>query len=165
MRQYRQRLDELGAQLAESLRARLEKIRSRFTDAAARISAFDLRARLEAMRLRTEHRAGELHLRVERLLSAKRQRFERLILQLDERSPLRVLERGYAIVYDVRGNVVARRMPWRSARIFRCAWRADKIEIAGSQARRMIVLRGAAALELRRMCREDGADYPLRCRP
>jgi exodeoxyribonuclease VII large subunit len=106
VRQHRQRLDELGAQLAESLRARLEKIRSRFTDAAARISAFDLRARLEAMRLRTEHRAGELHLRVERLLSAKRQRFERLMLQLDERSPLRVLERGYAIAYDAKGNVI-----------------------------------------------------------
>jgi exodeoxyribonuclease VII large subunit len=40
------------------------------------------------------------------LLAAKRQRFERLILQLDERSPLRVLDRGYAIVYDAAGNVV-----------------------------------------------------------
>jgi exodeoxyribonuclease VII large subunit len=47
-----------------------------------------------------------LRLRVERLLAAKRQRFERLILQLDERSPLRVLDRGYAIVYDAAGNVV-----------------------------------------------------------
>ena len=37
---------------------------------------------------------------------AKRQRFERLMLQLDERSPLRVLERGYAVVYDASGNVV-----------------------------------------------------------
>jgi exodeoxyribonuclease VII large subunit len=47
-----------------------------------------------------------LRLRVERLLAAKRQRFERLILQLDERSPLRVLDRGYAIVYDAAGNVI-----------------------------------------------------------
>jgi exodeoxyribonuclease VII large subunit len=106
VRQYRQRLDELSGQLAESLRGKLEKIRSRFTDAAARMSAFDLRARLEAMRLRTEQRVGELRLRVERLLAATRQRFERLILQLDERSPLRVLDRGYAIVYDAAGNVV-----------------------------------------------------------
>ncbi len=106
MRQYRQRLDELSGQLAESLRSKLERIRSRFTDAAARMSAFDLRARLEAMRLRTEQRVGELRLRVERLLAAKRQRFERLILQLDERSPLRVLDRGYAIAYDAAGNVI-----------------------------------------------------------
>ena len=28
------------------------------------------------------------------------------MLQLDERSPLRVLERGYAIVYDAAGNIV-----------------------------------------------------------
>jgi exodeoxyribonuclease VII large subunit len=36
----------------------------------------------------------------------KRRRLEALMLQLDERSPLRVLERGYAIVYDAAGNVV-----------------------------------------------------------
>jgi len=35
------------------------------------MSAFDLRARLEAMRLRTEQRVGELRLRVERLLAAR----------------------------------------------------------------------------------------------
>jgi exodeoxyribonuclease VII large subunit len=58
------------------------------------------------MRLRAEHRAGELRLRVERMLVAKRKNLERLMLQLDERSPLRVLDRGYAIVYDAAGNVV-----------------------------------------------------------
>jgi len=77
-------------------------------NAAARMSAFDLRARLEAMRLRTEQRVGELRLRVERLLAATRQRFERLILQLDERSPLRVLDRGYAIVMDAARATVVR---------------------------------------------------------
>jgi exodeoxyribonuclease VII large subunit len=40
------------------------------------------------------------------LLVAKRQRLERLSLQLDERGPLRVLERGYAVCYDAAGNVV-----------------------------------------------------------
>ncbi len=28
------------------------------------------------------------------------------MLQLDERSPLRVLDRGYAIAYDAKGNVI-----------------------------------------------------------
>ena len=45
-------------------------------------------------------------MRLERFLAAKRQRLERLMLQLDERSPLRLLERGYAICYDAAGNVV-----------------------------------------------------------
>ena len=31
---------------------------------------------------------------------------EKLLVQLEERSPLRLLERGYAICYDARGNVV-----------------------------------------------------------
>ncbi len=48
----------------------------------------------------------DLSARIERALVAKRQRLERLRLQLDERSPLRVLERGYAICYDAVGNVV-----------------------------------------------------------
>ena len=106
IREYRQRVDEQVQRLGELLRDKLGEFRGRFTDARARMAAFDLRVRLEAMRLRTEHRAGEMRLRIERLLTQKRQRFERLMLQLDERSPLRVLERGYSIVYDAAGNVV-----------------------------------------------------------
>jgi exodeoxyribonuclease VII large subunit len=106
LRTYRQRTDELTQRLAESLRGRFDLLRRRFTEARARMAGFDLRARLEAMRLRAEHRAGELRLRVERMLVAKRKNLERLMLQLDERSPLRVLDRGYAIVYDAAGNVV-----------------------------------------------------------
>ncbi len=106
LREYRQRTDELSQRMAESLRGRLDLLRTRFTDARARMASFDLRARLETMRLRTEHRAGELRLRIERMLVAKRKQFERLMLQLDERSPLKVLDRGYAIIYDSAGNPV-----------------------------------------------------------
>jgi len=106
LREYRQKIDELVQRLGEQLRERLEEFRNRFTDARARLASYDLRVRLEAMRLRTEHRAGELRLRIERMLALKRQRFERLMLQLDERSPLRVLERGYSIVYDAAGEVI-----------------------------------------------------------
>jgi exodeoxyribonuclease VII large subunit len=53
-----------------------------------------------------ERRQTELAKWGERLLRAKRERLERLRLQLEERSPLRVLERGYAIATDVAGNVL-----------------------------------------------------------
>jgi exodeoxyribonuclease VII large subunit len=106
LRQNRQQADELVARLGVALLGRLERLRRRFTVAQTRIVAFDLRARIAALRLRLEQRAGELGVRAERFLLAKRQRLERLMLQLDERSPLRVLERGYAIVYDAAGNVV-----------------------------------------------------------
>ncbi|MBI3670265.1 MAG: exodeoxyribonuclease VII large subunit [Acidobacteria bacterium] len=106
LRLNRQQTDELVARLGVALQGRLERLRRRFTVAQTRIVAFDLRARIAALRLRLEQRAGDLQVRAERFLVGKRQRLERLMLQLDERSPLRVLERGYAIVYDAAGNVV-----------------------------------------------------------
>jgi len=106
LRVYRQQADEFIGRLALALQGRLERARRRFTVAETRIAAFDLRARIAALRLRLEQRSGDLRVRVERFLVLKRQRMERLRLQLDERSPLRVLERGYAIVYDAAGNVV-----------------------------------------------------------
>jgi len=106
LRLYRQQADEFIGRLALALQGRLERARRRFTVAETRIAAFDLRARIAALRVRLEQRSGDLRVRVERFLVLKRQRMERLRLQLDERSPLRVLERGYAIVYAAAGNVV-----------------------------------------------------------
>jgi exodeoxyribonuclease VII large subunit len=106
VRQYRQRADELALRLGEALRGKLDLLRNRFTEARARVASYDLRARISALRLRSEHGASNLQMRMERFLLAKRQRFERLLLQLEERSPLRVLDRGYAIIYDAAGNVV-----------------------------------------------------------
>jgi exodeoxyribonuclease VII large subunit len=106
VRQYRQRADELALRLGDALRGKLDSLRERFTEARARVAAYDLRARVAAMRLRSSHSASNLQMRIDRFLVAKRQRFERLVLQLEERSPLRVLDRGYAIIYDAAGNVV-----------------------------------------------------------
>jgi exodeoxyribonuclease VII large subunit len=106
LREYRLQSDEFLARLATALEARLEQVRRRFTVAQTRVAAFDLRARIAAVRLGVERRTGELGARAERFLAAKHQRLERLTVELNERSPLRVLERGYAIVYDARGNVV-----------------------------------------------------------
>jgi exodeoxyribonuclease VII large subunit len=106
LRRRRQRTDELAAQLAEGLRARLDRLRRRFTLARTRLVSVDLRARLRAFALRLEQRSAGLGARVERVLVAKRRRLETLRLQLEERNPLRVLERGYAVCYDAAGNVV-----------------------------------------------------------
>jgi exodeoxyribonuclease VII large subunit len=56
--------------------------------------------------LRLVQRSAELGMRMERFLVGKIQRLETLRVQLDERSPLRVLQRGYAICTDEAGNVV-----------------------------------------------------------
>jgi exodeoxyribonuclease VII large subunit len=106
LRQQRQRADEMTSRLALGLRARLEQSRKRFTAAHLRIVSFDFRVKIAAFRLRLEKRTADLGVRIERLLRAKRDRFEKLTLQLQERSPLKVLERGYAIATDTAGNLL-----------------------------------------------------------
>jgi exodeoxyribonuclease VII large subunit len=106
LRQQRQRADEMTARLARGLHASLEQSRKRFTVAHLRIISFDFRMKIAALRLRLEKRSTELAARAERLLRAKREALDRLRLQLEERSPLRVLERGYAIATDAVGNVL-----------------------------------------------------------
>ncbi len=74
--------------------------------ALSRLAAVDFRARLRAATVRLDRRTAELGVRASRTLAAKGQLLEKLLVQLEERSPLRLLERGYAICYDASGNVV-----------------------------------------------------------
>jgi len=106
LRQQRQRADEMTSRLVLGLRARLEQSRKRFTIAHLRIASFDFRVKIAAFRLRIEKLSAELGVRIERLLRAKRDRWQRLALQLQERGPLKVLERGYAIATDAAGNLL-----------------------------------------------------------
>jgi exodeoxyribonuclease VII large subunit len=106
LRQQRQRADELTSRVALGLKARLEQSRKRFTAAHLRIASFDFRVTIAALRLRLEKRSAELGVRAERLLQRMRDRLERLGLQLQERGPLKALERGYAIATDAAGHVL-----------------------------------------------------------
>jgi exodeoxyribonuclease VII large subunit len=106
LRQQRQRADEMISRLALGLRARLEQSRKRFTAAHLRIASFDFRVKIAAFRLRLEGRTAELGVSAERLLRSRRDRVEKLLLQLNERSPLKLLERGYAIATDAAGNLL-----------------------------------------------------------
>jgi len=106
LRQQRQRADELTSHLAHGLRANIRHSRRRFTTAHMRIISFDFRMKIATLRLRLEKRSTDLAARADRLLRAKRERLERLRLQLEERSPLRALERGYAIATDAAGTLL-----------------------------------------------------------
>jgi exodeoxyribonuclease VII large subunit len=106
LRRHRQQTDELALRLGTALQARLERLRRRYTIAGTRIASFDLRARIRTLGLRLLQRSAELGIRIERVLVGKVQRLERLRLQLEERGPLSVLERGYAICTDAAGNLV-----------------------------------------------------------
>ena len=106
LRQQRQRADELTSRVALGLKARLEQSRKRFTAAYLPIASFDFRVKIAGLRLRLEKHSAELGVRTERLLQKRRDRMERLSLQLQERGPLKALERGYAIATDAAGNVL-----------------------------------------------------------
>ena len=106
LRRHRQQTDELSLRLGVALEERIKRLRHRYTIAGTRIASFDLRAKIRALGLRLVQRSAEMGMRMERLLVGKIQLLERLRLQLDERSPLRVLDRGYAICTDADGNVL-----------------------------------------------------------
>jgi exodeoxyribonuclease VII large subunit len=102
----RNRTNDFAARIELALRARVAQGRRRYGADHLRLVSFDFRRKVAAFRLLLERRQTELARRGERLLRAKRERLERLRLQLEERSPLRVLERGYAIATDAAGNVL-----------------------------------------------------------
>jgi exodeoxyribonuclease VII large subunit len=106
LRRRRQHTDDLASQLGRALSGQLQRSEGRFDAAVSRLAKVDFRARLRATAVRLDQRTMDLGARATRMITAKRQRLERLLVQIQERSPLRILERGYAICYDAAGNVV-----------------------------------------------------------
>jgi exodeoxyribonuclease VII large subunit len=93
-----QRVDEQEYRLRERVRAVLEA-RARARRALAdRLRRFDIRPRLAAAARRLGAADTCAAHAIRQRLAGRRGRFERLAAQLSQLSPLRILERGYAIV-------------------------------------------------------------------
>ena len=103
-----QRTDELDYVSREQTRRRLLAAERRLQAADAALRAADPRRRLAAQQARlAQLRASAervMHLRLARLMG----RFGSLHAELGHLSPLRVLERGYAIVQDAEGKLLRR---------------------------------------------------------
>jgi exodeoxyribonuclease VII large subunit len=97
-------------QRRELLRAALERVitrkQRRLGAAHVRFAQLDLRARVGRLRRAADERSSNLRVRIDRVLVAKRRRLEAATLQLEERSPFQLLQRGYAIAYDALGKVL-----------------------------------------------------------
>jgi exodeoxyribonuclease VII large subunit len=106
VRQRRQRVDELALAQAELLRKRLKNTADKVRLLERRLAGIDLRIRLAALRLRIEQGRERLGNVAERFFTARRHGLAALAVQLEERSPLRLLERGYAICYDASGRLL-----------------------------------------------------------
>jgi exodeoxyribonuclease VII large subunit len=101
-----QRVDELDSELRRCLRSLTIAGRARWGALDARLRALDLRLRFAQARRRLDqaNRAAADSIRAR--LSRARRRTEPLAAELHQLSPLRVLERGYAIVQDEQGRIL-----------------------------------------------------------
>src|ERR1700675_1305320 len=79
----RNRTNDFAARIERALRARVAQARRRYGADHLRLVSFDFRRKVAAFRLLLERRETELAKRGERLLRAKRERLERLRLQLE----------------------------------------------------------------------------------
>jgi exodeoxyribonuclease VII large subunit len=104
--QREQRLDDLMHRLELAERQLLEQMRRRWETVSARVRHYDLRLVLSGTRKELD--AGTLGLvaAMRNLLLQKRVLAERMSRALEMLSPLAILERGYALVFDAAGKLV-----------------------------------------------------------
>lgn len=103
---HRQRLDELLYRLESGLRGRLGNLSGRERLLAADLSRFDLRRRMQLRRESVASQLARLQAGVRLSLKTASGRLQALDHSLQALNPLAVLDRGYAICRDSRGNIL-----------------------------------------------------------
>jgi exodeoxyribonuclease VII large subunit len=101
-----QRIDEFVYRLALAARDALRVNFQRLEAAAARIRRHDPRHQLAELRQALQAQTGALTAATHATLFRRRARLQQLTTHLQALSPLQVLERGYALVFDAAGNLV-----------------------------------------------------------
>jgi exodeoxyribonuclease VII large subunit len=103
---YRQRLDELVYRLDSLLRERLGNLSKRERLLAADLAGFDLRQTMQLRRENVDRQLSGLQARARLFLQSARGKLQALDHSLQALNPLAVLDRGYAICRDARGNIL-----------------------------------------------------------
>ncbi len=98
-----QRVDEQEYRLRERIRSALETRERGRRGLEARLQRFDVRPRLAADRRRMEGAHAAVVLAMRNRVARRRAAWEQLDTKLAQLSPLRILERGYAIVSNETG--------------------------------------------------------------
>jgi exodeoxyribonuclease VII large subunit len=101
-----QRIDEQEYRLRDGVRARLDEAKRRRAHLDERLRRFDPAPRFAAVRRRLEASAAVATQLVRLQLARRLGRLDTVAGKLSQLSPLRVLDRGYAIVQDDRGAIV-----------------------------------------------------------
>jgi exodeoxyribonuclease VII large subunit len=104
--QREQRLDDLTHRMETAQRQRLEGLRRRFETLAAAVRHYDLRLVLSGTRKELESLTATLAAVMRNVLLQHRVRSERLQTALESLSPLAILDRGYALIFDSEGKLL-----------------------------------------------------------
>ncbi|PYX21642.1 MAG: exodeoxyribonuclease VII large subunit [Acidobacteria bacterium] len=104
--QRQQKLDDLQYRVDRAERQILERSRRRLESASAAVRHYDLRRILASIRKELEAQAGTMVAAMRTSLLRSQSRLDQLASQLQALSPVAILERGYALVFDSRGNLL-----------------------------------------------------------
>ena len=104
--QRQQKLDDLTHRIELAERQLLERMRRHWEIISSAVRHYDLRLVLSGMRKELESRTSALAGVMRNVLLQKRVRSERLQTALESLSPLAILDRGYALVFDAQGNLL-----------------------------------------------------------
>jgi exodeoxyribonuclease VII large subunit len=107
VRRRQQRLDDLSSRMQARQRDLLLAYRRRLELAALGVRHHDLRRVFHGMRRELQSVSAQLPRSIRTLLFSRRARWEQMSARLDALSPLNILERGYAVVFDPAGKPVA----------------------------------------------------------
>jgi exodeoxyribonuclease VII large subunit len=106
IRQRQQKVDDLTFRLERGERAALELMRRRWETLAAAVRHYDLRRVLAGIRGELEAGTAAVAAAMRNQLLQNKVRIERMGRALETLSPLAILERGYALVFDGAGHLV-----------------------------------------------------------
>ncbi len=107
IRRRQQRLDDVSSRMQARQRDLLQAYRRRLELAALGVRHHDLRRVFHGMRRELQSVSAQLPRSIRTLLFNRRARWEQMSARLDALSPLNILERGYAVVFDRAGKPVA----------------------------------------------------------
>jgi exodeoxyribonuclease VII large subunit len=106
IRRQQQKLDDLTYRLERNERQILELLRRKLETISAAVRHYDLRRVLQGIRQELDSGTGALVSAMRNQLLLNRVRLERAGTALNALSPLAILERGYALVFDGQGVLV-----------------------------------------------------------
>jgi len=106
MTQRAQRLDDLTFRLVADYRTLLHEQRRRLEIVSARVRHFDFRRSLAVNRGRLDSATETVVRAFRAYLAGHRSRVERFAAEINALSPVRILERGYALVFDSSGALL-----------------------------------------------------------